>query len=341
MLVGKKIFSNALGGSNYRFAALVLVLILSLALLAPCASFAGKLKLGHVLPVEHSWNICSDGFAKEVTAKTQGRVAINVYPNAQLGNEKDMVEGLQLGTLQMGLIGGGSFQDLVPKMAIANLPYAWTDHFHAYRAFDGELGDELLSLLEKKGIIGLAWWENGFRNITNNKRPITTPDDLKGLKLRVTPIKMRLDTFKALGALPVPMPFSELYSALQQGVVDGQENPLAIIYSNHFYEVQKYLSMTQHIWGSAILVISKREWNKISPADQKVVRQAALKWRDKQRKMVRDLEKSFIDKLKQKNMVVNTVDKTPFIKKVQPVWKEYEPLFGKHLIELIGKYRQQ
>lgn len=319
---------------------IALVLVLCPLLLTPSVASAYKLKLGHVLPGEHSWHICSSGFAKEVTEKTEGRVTIGVYPNAQLGNEKDMVEGLQLGTLQMGLIGGGSFQDLEPKMGIANLPYAWADHFHAYRAFDGELGDKLLKLLAKKGIIGLAWWENGFRNITNNKRPIRTPEDLKGLKLRVTPIKMRLDTFNALEALPVPMPFSELYSALQQGVVDGQENPLAIIYSNHFYEVQKYLSMTGHIWGSAILVISKGSWDKVSPEDKKIIREAAFKWRDNQRKMVRDSAKDFMEKLKQKGMLVNSLDKAPFVKKVRPVYKEYEPIFGKDLIELIDKYRK-
>jgi len=326
----------------------VLMLVLFLALLLVFQGiFSGNarakkvvFKLGHVLPAEHSWHICSSGFAKEVTEKTGGRVTINVFPNAQLGNEKDMVEGLQLGTLQMGLIGGGSFQDLEPKMGVANLPYAWADHFHAYRAFDGEMGGRLLGLLAKKGIVGLAWWENGFRNITNNKRSIRTPEDLKGLKLRVTPIKMRLDTFKALEALPVPMPFSELYSALQQGVVDGQENPLAIIYSNHFYEVQKYLSMTGHIWGTAILVISKGALDKVSPDDKKIMEKAAFKWRDIQRKMIRDSEEDFMEKLKQKGMIVNTLDKTPFVKKVRPVYKKYESVFGKDLIQMIDKYRK-
>lgn len=319
---------------------LIMVIILVLSVIGSAQAKELVFKLGQVLPAEHSWGICSSGFAEEVTKKTEGRVTIEVYHNAQLGNEKDMIEGLQLGTLQMGLIGGGSFQDLEPKMSIANLPYAWEDHFHAYRAFDGELGDKLLDLLAKKGIIGLSWWENGFRNITNNKRSINTPEDLKGLKLRVTPIKMRLDTFNALEALPVPMPFSELYSALQQGVVDGQENPLAIIYSNHFYEVQKYLSMTGHIWGTAILVISEKDWNKVSPEDKGIIEEAAKKWANEQRKMIRDAEDDLKLKLAEKGMIVNEVDKAPFIAKVQPVWKEYEETFGKDFIELIDKYRK-
>ncbi len=302
---------------------------------------AKTFKLGHVLPPDHSWNICAKGFANEVTQKTDGRVTIKVFPSAQLGNEKDMVEGLQLGTIQMGLIGGGSYQDLEPKMGIANLPYAWSDHFHAYRAFDGKIGDALFSLLAKKGIIGLGWWENGFRNITNNTRPINTPEDLKGLKLRVTPIKLRLDTFNALEALPVPLPFSELYSALQQKVVDGQENPLAIIYSSHFYEVQKYLSLTGHIWGTAILSISERSMNKIKPEDQKIVKEAANKWRDKQRTMVRDAEDKMVENLKAKGMIINQVNKAPFVEKVASVYKDYEPIFGKELIELINEYKNK
>jgi tripartite ATP-independent transporter DctP family solute receptor len=331
---GRKILSLS------KVSVLIIAIILVLSVIGSVQAKELVFKLGQVLPAEHSWGICSSGFAEEVTKRTEGRVTIEVYHNAQLGNEKDMVEGLQLGTLQMGLIGGGSFQDLEPKMGIANLPYAWEDHFHAYRAFDGELGDKLLDLLAKKGIVGLSWWENGFRNITNNKRSINTPEDLKGLKLRVTPIKMRLDTFNALEALPVPMPFSELYSALQQGVVDGQENPLAIIYSNHFYEVQKYLSMTGHIWGTAILVISEKDWNKVSPEDKVIIEETAKKWADEQRKMIRDAEDDLKSKLAEKGMIINEVDKAPFIAKVQPVWVEYEETFGKDFIELIDKYRK-
>ena len=138
-----------------------------------------------------------------------------------------MVEGLTLGMIDGGLIGGGSFQSIDERFGIEALPYAWPTHEAAYKAFDGKLGEFLFKLLNEKGIEGLAWWENGFRHITNNKKPIVKPEDLKGLKIRVTPDKMRLDTFKLLGAAPMAINFGELYSALQQGVVDGQENPYA------------------------------------------------------------------------------------------------------------------
>ncbi len=296
------------------------------------------LKIGHVLNPDHSWNVCLLGFAEDVQKATEGRVVIQVYPGSQLGNEKDLIEGLSLQTIDGGLIGGGSFQSIEPKFGVEALPYAWPTHEAAYRALDGELGAYLLSLLQKKGIVGLSWWENGFRHMTNNLRPIVKPEDLKGLKIRVTPDKMRLDTFKALGASPMPINFGELYTALQQGVVDGQENPFAIIYSNSFYEVQKYLSVTGHIWGSALLCVNSSAWSRVSKEDQAAVMKAADKWRDEQRRQTREQEDKFLVLLKEKGMEVNTVDKAPFQQAVQSVWVDYESVFGKELLDMVRKY---
>ncbi len=317
--------------------AVLLGLVLAVAALP---AHAATLKLGHVLPPAHNWHVAASGFADEVKAATQGRVEIKVFPNSQLGTETAMIEGLQLGTVEMGLIGGASFQNIEPKLGLEGLPYAFSDHQHAYRVFDGEAGTRLFGLLERKGVKGLAWWENGFRNMTNSKRPIAVPDDLKGLKIRVTPDKIRLDTFKSLGALPVPMAFAELYSALQQGAVDGQENPLAIIFSSNFFEVQKYLSLTNHVWSSATLVMAKGVWDKLSPADQQAVQKAAFEWRDKQRKMVQESSDDFLAKLKAKGMQVNTPNNALFVQAVAPVWKQYEDVFGKEFFDLIEKARK-
>jgi len=325
---------------NNTFGRLFALLLALAAWLAIAPADAATYKLAHVLPPSHNWHVAATGFADEVKAATQGRVEIKVFPNSQLGSETAAIEGLQLGTVEMGLIGGASFQNIEPKLGIEGLPYAFSDHQHAYRAFDGELGNRLFGLLDKKGIKGLAWWENGFRDITNSKRPINVPDDLKGLKLRVTPDKIRLDTFKALGALPVPMAFAELYSALQQGAVDGQENPLAIIFSSNFFEVQKYLSLTNHVWSSATLVMAKGTWDKIEPADQQAMQKAAFTWRDKQRKMVQESGDDFLAKLKAKGMQVNTPNNALFVQAVAPVWKEYETVFGKDLMDLIEKARK-
>jgi tripartite ATP-independent transporter DctP family solute receptor len=316
----------------------VLLMMLIVTLAAFPASAQTTIKIGHVLNQDHSWNVCLVGFAEEVKAATEGRIVIEVFPGSQLGNEKDMIEGLSLQTLDGGLIGGGSFQSVEPKFGIEALPYAWPTHQSAYNALDGELGAILLTLLEKQGIIGLSWWENGFRHLTNNVRPIEKPEDLKGLKIRVTPDKMRLDTFKALGASPMPINFGELYTALQQGVVDGQENPYAIIYSNSFFEVQKYLSPTGHIWGSALLCVNSSVWNRLSEQDRATVLKIASKWRDEQRKQTMEQEKEFLAKLGEKGMQIATVDKAAFQGAVQGVWAEYENVFGKELMDLVRKY---
>lgn len=319
--------------------ALVLSFALAATALFAASGFAATtIKIGHVLNTDHSWHKNLAGFANDVKKETEGRVTIQLYPSGQLGNEKDMVEGLTFGTVDGGLIGGGSFQSIDQKFGIEALPYAWPTHEAAYKAFDGKLGKYLFDLLGKKGIVGLAWWENGFRHITNNKKPVVKPEDLKGLKLRVTPDKMRLDTFKLLGAAPMAINFGELYSALQQGVVDGQENPYAIIYSNAFNEVQKYLSKSGHIWGSAVLCVNSDVWNKLSAKDKETVRKLAQKWCAAQRKETIKEENEFLDKLKAKGMEVNDVDKAAFQKAVQPVWKSYESTFGKELMDMVHEY---
>lgn len=321
-----------------RMLTVLLALSLVVSLAAGAAFAATVIKIGNVLNPDHVWNTSLDGFATDVKKATEGRVEIQVYPSSQLGNEKDMIEGLTLQTVDGGLIGGGSFQSIEPKFGIEALPYAWPTHEAVYAAMDGELGNKLFKLLADKNIIGLAWWENGFRHITNNKRPIVVPSDLKGIKIRVTPDKMRLDTFNTLGASPMPISFGELYTALQQGVVDGQENPFAIIYSSAFYEVQKYLSLSGHIWGSAILCVNSSVWNKLSAEDQSTVMKLAAKWRDEERRLTIAQEDDFLAKLKEKGMEVNKVDKAAFQAAVQSVWADYESVFGKDLMDLVRKY---
>ncbi len=296
-------------------------------------------RLGHVLPETHSWHQAATGFARDVAEGTEGRVTIEVYPSGQLGNEKEAIEGLQFGAVQAGVIGSGSFQFLEPKMGLIEMPYAWESREQAFEALDNDLGTALAALLEPKGIVVLAWWETGFRNVTNNVRPIQAPKDLEGLKIRVTPDKVRLATFEALGAEPAPLAFGELYSALQQGLFDAQENPLSIIDSASFFEVQKYVSMTGHIWGAASLVMSKAVWDRISPEDQAVILEAAQRWAENQRQMVADANAELQAKLEAKGMVFNEVDKTPFIAAVQPIWESQADVYGPELMGVLESYR--
>lgn len=319
----------------YRRALLAAALALSL----PAAANA-QLRLGHVLAESHSWHAAATGFAKEVEEKTAGRVTIQVFPGGQLGAETRVIEGLQLGSVQMGLIGAGSFQTIEPKLGLVELPYTWRERAQAYRAYDGALGEALAKLLDAKNIVVLAWWETGLRHVTTRDRVVRTPADLKGLKIRVTPDRMRLETFKALGAEPAPLAFGELYSALQQGVFDAQENPLSIIWSASFFEVQKQLSLTGHVYGPAVLVISKPVWSRISAADQAAMRIAAATWRDTQRRLSQEADQAAIGALREKGMTITEVDPTPFMEAVRPVREEFGKIYGPELMGLLEAARR-
>lgn len=323
--------------SSRAFASLVTAIGLTLAALP--AAHAVDIKLGHVLATGHSWNKAAEGFAAEVKDKTAGRVNFILYPSGQLGNEKTMVEGLQIGSQGAAVIGTGSLQPVDPRFGVVELPYTWTSAAQAYKAYDGELGAALEKIADGKNLVLLSWWENGYRHITNNRGPVNSLADLKGLKTRVTPDKMRLETFTLLGANPAPLAFGELYSALQQKVFDAQENPLSIIYTSSFFEVQKYLSLTGHVWSPASLVLSKSTWNRISPEDRKLVKAAADHWRDEQRRMITESDALYLSQLKDKGMQINEVDKAPFAAAVAPVWTAFEPVFGAELIGLVKKYR--
>lgn len=326
---------NGIAGMK-RIAATAVLATLPGALLAQDVT----IRLAHVLPETHNWHRAAEGFSAEVAEKTDGRVSIEIFPSGQLGSEKEVVEGLQFGSTQAGVIGTGSFQFLEPKFGILEMPYAWTSREQAFAALDGDLGTHLAGLLDAKGIKVLSWWELGFRNVTNNARPIEKPEDLAGLKIRVTPDPIRLATFEKLGAEPAPLAFGELYSALQQGVFDAQENPLSVIHSASFFEVQDYVSMTQHIWGASALVMANATWSQLSEADQVVVQEAAQTWATNQREMVASEDADLVEALKAEGMMFNDVDKAPFVEAVQPIWDDQADVFGAELIDLINSYRQ-
>jgi tripartite ATP-independent transporter DctP family solute receptor len=307
---------------------------------AGAASNQMVLKLAHVTIPKHPWHIAAAGFARDVEKATNGRIKIEVYHSGQLGNEEEELRSLLLHNLDMAVIAGDSFEAVEPRMVIEALPYAWDNHDQANRALDGELGKRLLALLLKKGIRGVAYWEQGFRHVTNSVRPIQNPSDLNGIKLRTPQTPLIEKTFKALGASPVPMGWLEVYPALKQGVVDGQENPLDVIWTYKIYEVNKYLSLTGHIWTSAILVIDNMVWKKISKEDQDIMFKYAAVWRDEERRIIKSSEEDYLAKIRSTGMEVNTVKKAPFREEVKSVWKEYEKVFGKDLIDLVEKYQK-
>ena len=296
------------------------------------------LKAGHVFAANHPWQKSLEGMAKDVAEATGGEVQIQVYPSSQLGGDREMAEGLRLGTVEMALFGTGALQVLDKRLIIEELPYAWPTREKAYAAIDGKLGKALAEILKTKSIETLSWWESGYRHITNSVRPVNTPDDLKGMKLRVPEAELRVDTFKQLGALPTPMAFSEVFTSLQQKVVDGQENPLATIYASKFYEVQEHLALSGHIWGSAVLTISSKAWGKLSDEQKKIVSEKAEVWKEKEREMIRKSDSEVLAKLKEAGMKVTEPDAAAFQKMVQPVWTQYEGVFGKELIDIVREY---
>jgi tripartite ATP-independent transporter DctP family solute receptor len=200
---------------------------------------------------------------------------------------------------------------------------------------DGPIGQGILDTLVNQGIIGLCYFENGFRNITNKVRPITKPDDLKGLKIRTMESPIHMASFRAMGAAPTPMALGELFTALQQGTVDGQENPLAIINTSKFYEVQKYLSITEHFYAPAPLLIGKAFYDRLDADSQKAIKDAAVEARVYERGLLDDMNTRLRDELQKAGMEINTVDKKPFIDAVQSVYAEYEKEIGKELIQQV------
>ena len=308
-----------------------LTLTASLAMAAPVT-----LKLGHIAEPENVYGQGADHFAKLVKERSNGEIDIQVFPSSQLGNQRDLVEGLDLGTVDMTLTGTAVMGNFVPEVAVFDLPFIFRDVDHAYKALD-TVGMELAKKGEDRGMITLAIWENGVRHMTNNKRPIKEPEDMKGLKVRVMEQPVYIDMMNSLGASPTPMAMSELYTSLQKGVIDGQENPLGHIATKKFNEVQKYLSLTGHTYASEPLLISTRAWKKLTPEQQAIVKQAAIDTRDWERQLCRDLEGKFLQQIKDAGTteVNDDVNKEAFAKATKPAWDKYVKRFGAANIKAI------
>ena len=300
-----------------------------------CQDKPAVLKLGHAVAPEHPYHLGAVKFSELVAQRTNNKVKIDVYPSTQLGNERDMVEGLQLGTIDLVVTSTGPLGGFVPKMFVVDLPFLFRDREHAYKVLDGPIGRDLLDAFSAKGIKGLAFWENGFRQITNNVRPIERPEDLKGIKIRTMENKVHLASFKAFGASPTPMAWSEVYTALQQKTIDAQENPVAIIYFQKIAEVQKYLSLTGHFYSPTPLLMSLKAFSALPTNFQKIFVDTAIECATYERNLLGDNEARQITELKAKGMQVTTPNKKPFQDAAAPVYKEFETQFGKETIDKI------
>lgn len=314
----------------------LLALILVVLSASLCLAAEYTLKLGHIAEPENPYGQGADHFAKLVKERTNGAVEIQVYPSSQLGNQRDLVEGLTFGTVDMTLTGTAVLGNFIPEVAVFDLPFIFRDTPHAYKALD-TVGMELGKKGEARGMVMLAIWENGVRHMTNNKLPIKTPADMKGLKMRVMEQPVYIEMMKSLGASPTPMAMSELYTALQKGVIDGQENPLAHIATKRFFEVQKYISLSGHTYASEPLLVSTIAWKKIPKNYQDIIIKAAEDTRDWQRELCRNLEGEFLQKIKDsgKAEVNDDVDKQAFADATKGVWKIYTDKFGTKNVDAI------
>jgi len=312
----------------------LLAAVLLLCAAAPSASAQTELKLGHVGSPGSLFALSADEFAKRVKEKTKGKVVVTVFGSSQLGDDTEMMQKVKLGTLDMTLP-STVMSSLVPAYGLFEMPYLVRDRDHMKRIEKEIVWPTLAPLAEKSGYKVIAVWENGFRQITNNAHPIKVPEDLRGIKLRVPKGKWRIKMFQAYGASPSAMGFSEVFVALQTGVMDGEENPLTQIYTAKFQEVQKFLSMTDHVYTPAYLVVSVRKWASL-PADQrKAVEEAAKETQPFVYENGAKMDKDLLGKIKEAGVKVNDADKAAFQKASKPVYDEFgkEVPNGKEMID--------
>ncbi|MDR1828505.1 MAG: DctP family TRAP transporter solute-binding subunit, partial [Methylobacteriaceae bacterium] len=285
---------------------------------------------GNTIP-EDPQNVAVTAFKKMVEERTSGAVEVQIYPAAQLGDARTITEGVQMGTIEMGDVENGPMGRFVPEAMVWDLPFIFRDIEHAHKVLDGPIGKAFQEKFLAKGIRHLAYNDGGFRYFTNSKRPIKTMDDMKDLKIRVMESEVMINTIKAFGASAVPMSFTELYTALQQGVVDGQENPLNLIFSQRFYEVQKYLTLSGHFYYPRQYLINEAFYQSLKPEYQKVIAEASKEACDIQRAELVKYEEEMMSVLKDKGMEINSdIEKGPFIavsqEKVYPLF--YAKIFG-------------
>jgi len=296
-----------------------------------------QMKLGHFAAESHPGNVAVKMFADAVEKRTNGKIKIANYPNNALGSPPEVLEQNILGAVDMSLPTQGQLGKYSKKFNCVMLPFLYENYAHADKVLDGPFIKWAAPDLDKAGLVFLSNWEWGFRNLTNSKRPVNKPEDVKGLKIRTPPELPTQAAMEALGAVVATISFSELQMALKQGVVDGQENPIAVIYANKLYETQKYLTMTGHNYNTMVHVISKKVWDKLTPDQQKIIKEESVKAGNYMRKAVRDGEAQEIAELKKLGVEVSTPDKAPFKKLMGPAYDRMKAIADEENINAFVK----
>ncbi len=314
-----------------------LVIGLSLALgLAGVASAQTTMKISISIAQNSHQGVAIDTFGKEVEKRTGGRYKVQSFYSGSLGGERESIEAVQLGTQELAFSSTGPVPNFVPEAKILDIPFLFRDKAHARAVLDGPIGQEMLAKFESKGFKALAWGENGIRHMTNSKRSVNAPEDLKGLKMRTMENPVHVAAYKGLGIVTTPMAFPEVFTALQQGTVDGQENPLSVIMASKFDQVQKHLTLTGHVYSPGIFLMSKPAFDKLSAADKQAFLDAAKEGVKANRARVDEDDAKGVTELRSKGMtVIENVDKAKFVTMLGPVNAEFEKQFGKANIDRI------
>ncbi|MFD2740134.1 TRAP transporter substrate-binding protein [Sulfitobacter aestuarii] len=297
-----------------------------------------EVKLGYALAPDSHYGVGAAAFQEVVEAETDGEFTFKHFPSSGLGGEREVIEGLQIGTIEATIVSSGTLANFVPETGVFDIPFLFRDLDHARRVLDGEVGDEILAKFDDVGLHALAWGEQGFRHITNNRNQIAKPEDVAGLKIRTMENPVHLEAFETLGAAPTPMAWPEVISSLQQGVIDGQENPLSVIVSVKLDEVQEYLTLSGHVYSPAMLLVSKPFWDGLSDAHKAAFEKGAEAAVAAMRGFVDDVEASGVATLKERGMEVGTLSaeqKAAFQQAVQPAYESYYKQYDKDVIDRI------
>ncbi|MDG6227987.1 TRAP transporter substrate-binding protein [Glaesserella parasuis] len=312
-------------------------LIASAALFSGTANAETTLRFGYEAPRSDTQHTAAKKFNDLLKEKSKGEIKLSLFPDSTLGNAQTMIGAVRGGTIDIEMSGSPNFSGLEPKLNVIDIPFIFKNREHAYAVLDGEIGQGLLKDLEAQGLKGLAFWEVGFRSFTNSKHPVKSPEDIKGLKVRTNQNPMYIQAFSLLGANPVPMPLSELYTALETRAVDAQEHPIGIFWSAKLYEVQKHLSLTNHGYTPLIVVMNKAKFDSFSPELQQAILDAAKEAGNYQLQLNLENEKEIIAKLQKAGIqVIEEVDNKPFKAIIEAdVRKAFIEKNGSELVEKI------
>lgn len=324
--------------STGRLAAVALASTLMGAFAVSGAQAQTEVKIGYALNTTSHYGVAAAKWEEQVEAATDGRYEFRHFPSSGLGGEREVIEGLQVGTIEATIVSSGTLSNFVPEVGVADIPFLFRNLEHARGVMDGPIGQGLLEKFDDVGLVALAWGEQGFRHITNNRGAIEEPADMAGLKLRTMENPVHITAFEALGAAPTPMAWPEVIGALQQGTIDGQENPLSVITSANLAEVQEHLTLSGHVYSPAMLLVSRQLWDGMSDEDKTAFREGAKEAVVAMRAFVDDVEQSGVEELKAAGMNVGELtdeQKGAFQEALSGAYEQYYDQYGQELIEQI------